>query len=147
MRLVPVAAALAALCSAPVLALAAPQSASLPMDGIVIDGPPPPEPPAMISRDAAGQATVRSIKLTAPLRVDGRLDEGGVQRVPALRRLPAGRADTWRPSTEKTEVWVMFDADHIYVAAAAGTRRRRSSGSPTSCAATPTSCARTITSA
>ena len=41
----------------------------------VIDGPPVPVAPEVITRDASGQATVRAIKLTAPLEVDGRLDE------------------------------------------------------------------------
>src|SRR5687768_13198840 len=41
----------------------------------VIDGPPMPAAPEVITRNATGQATVRAIKLTAPLKVDGRLDE------------------------------------------------------------------------
>ena len=40
-----------------------------------IDGPPAPVPPEVITRLATGQATVRAIKLTSPLKVDGRLDE------------------------------------------------------------------------
>ncbi|MCA1561308.1 MAG: hypothetical protein LC804_13950, partial [Acidobacteria bacterium] len=40
-----------------------------------IGGPPAPTAPAMIARDAAGRATVRAIKLSEPLRMDGRLDE------------------------------------------------------------------------
>ena len=42
---------------------------------IVIDGSPAPEPPETITRDARGRATVRAIKLTEPLRLDGKLDE------------------------------------------------------------------------
>ena len=41
----------------------------------LIDGPPAPIAPEVITRDASGKATVRAIKLTAPLRVDGTLDE------------------------------------------------------------------------
>ena len=37
----------------------------------VIDGPPAPIAPEVITRDAAGKVTVRAIKLTAPLNVDG----------------------------------------------------------------------------
>src|SRR5689334_19811969 len=40
-----------------------------------IDGPPAPVPPEVITRAASGQATVRAIKLTSPLKVDGQLDE------------------------------------------------------------------------
>jgi hypothetical protein len=39
------------------------------------DGPPPPVPPAVITHDASGRATIRAVRLTAPLRVDGRLDD------------------------------------------------------------------------
>jgi Domain of unknown function (DUF5916) len=84
---------------------------------VVIDGPPPPELPEMISRDVTGRATVRSIKLREPLRLDGRLDEsvyteyqpfgGFLQVAPQYNAL----------STEKTDVWVMYDAENIYVAA------------------------------
>src|SRR5262245_33081823 len=93
------------------------QQSEMSLDRIVIDGPPPPEPPEMITRDASGRATVRAIKLAAALRVDGKLDEtvyseyqpiGGFLQV-----APRYKAE----STEKTDVWVMFDSDTIYVAA------------------------------
>ena len=79
--------------------------------------PAPPIAPETITRDAAGQATVRAIRLSEPLRVDGALDEsvyatnlpfgGFIQVVPK-----AGA-----PSSERTDVWVMFDARHMYVGA------------------------------
>ena len=47
----------------------------VPAPTIVIDGSPAPEPPETITRDARGRATVRAIKLTEPLRLDGKLDE------------------------------------------------------------------------
>ncbi|MGE3513304.1 MAG: hypothetical protein AB7N65_30970, partial [Vicinamibacterales bacterium] len=40
-----------------------------------VDGPPPPLPPATVTRDEAGRATIRAVRVQAPLRVDGRLDE------------------------------------------------------------------------
>src|SRR5215217_1893170 len=43
--------------------------------GTSIDGPPPPVAPDVITRNAAGQATIRAIKLTSPLKLDGVLDE------------------------------------------------------------------------
>ena len=83
----------------------------------VIDGPPPPTAPAVVNRDAAGRATVRAIRLTTPLIVDGRLDDevyavtesvsGFIQQVPR-----EGAA-----ATERTESWVMFDADTLYISA------------------------------
>src|SRR6187402_61365 len=78
-------------------------------DGVVIDGPPPPEAPAMISRDAEGRATVQSIKLTTPLHVDGKLDESVYSEYQPfggfLQVAPKYKA----PSSEKTDVWVMYD--------------------------------------
>jgi hypothetical protein len=44
------------------------------------EGAPAPVLPDTISRDAAGHVTVRAIRLTSPLRLDGRLDEAGVPR-------------------------------------------------------------------
>ena len=42
---------------------------------LAIDGPPAPVPPEVTARSGTGQATVRAIRLTSPLKVDGRLDE------------------------------------------------------------------------
>src|SRR5882762_5171354 len=39
------------------------------------DGPPPPALPATQNRDEQGRTTVRAVRLTVPLRVDGVLDE------------------------------------------------------------------------
>jgi hypothetical protein len=79
--------------------------------------PVPPIAPETITRNGAGQATVRAIRLSEPLRLDGALDEsvysanlpfgGFIQVVPK-----AGA-----PSSERTDVWVMFDTRHMYVAA------------------------------
>jgi Domain of unknown function (DUF5916)/Carbohydrate family 9 binding domain-like len=85
--------------------------------GLVIDGPPPPEPPEMISRDKAGQATVRAIRLTAPLKVDGKLDEGVYTEYKPFGDFMQVAPQYLVPATERTEVWVMFDANYIYVAA------------------------------
>ena len=79
--------------------------------------PPAPVAPEVISRDAAGHATVRAIQLTEPLHVDGLLDEAVYQAVPAfgdfIQLVPKNGA----PATEPTDVWVMFDGDNMYVAA------------------------------
>ena len=83
----------------------------------VIDGPPPPVAPATLSRDAAGRATVRAVRLSEPLRIDGVLDEGVYEVVPPvsgfLQQLPVEGA----PATERTEAWIFFDAENVYVSA------------------------------
>ena len=82
-----------------------------------IDGPPPPLAPATVSRDAAGRATVRAIRLDEPLQMDGKLDESVYRQMqPAgdfVQQVPREGA----PATERTETWVMFDGSNIYVAA------------------------------
>ena len=84
---------------------------------MVIDAPPVPVPPAVITRDTAGRATVRAIRLTAPLRLDGTLDEGVYDDVPALSDFIQAVPNEGAPATEKTEVWVFFDDDNVYVSA------------------------------
>ena len=83
----------------------------------VVDGPPPPVPPAVISRDAAGRATVRAVRLTAPLRLDGVLDERVYDDVQALSDFIQQEPNEGVLATEKTEAWVLFDDDNIYVSA------------------------------
>ena len=84
---------------------------------VVIDGPPPPLPPETIARDSAGRATIRAIRLTTPLRVDGTLDESVYETVPAFSDFVQTEPHAGEPATEKTEVWVLFDRDNLYIAA------------------------------
>jgi hypothetical protein len=113
--LILVAAALAV--SATSLSAQTPAQQDGPFSDVVIDGPPPPDPPEMISRDSNGRATVRSIKLREPLRVDGKLDEGVYSEYQPfggfLQVAPSYKAE----STERSEVWVMYDTENMYVAA------------------------------
>ena len=83
---------------------------------VAAQDPPPPVAPAVITRDAARRATVRAIKLTEPLRIDGRLDEGiygeSIPITDFIQTLPVDGEPT-----EKTEAWVMFDSENFYVSA------------------------------
>ena len=82
-----------------------------------IIGPAPPVPPAVVSRDAAGRATVRAVRVTAPLRVDGVLDEAFYREVEALTDFVQQEPLQGAPATEKTEAWVFFDDDNFYLSA------------------------------
>ena len=86
---------------------------------VVIDGPAPPMPPAVINRDAAGRATVRAQRLTTPLDIDGTLDESFYTEVEAWSDFVQQEPDEGAPATEKTEVWVSFDERNVYVSARA----------------------------
>src|SRR5262245_52174711 len=75
----------------------------------IADGPAAPVAPEVMTRDAAGHATIRAIKLTAPLHVDGVLDEEVYQRERGfggfIQVVPRYGAE----QSERTEVWVMYD--------------------------------------
>ena len=81
-----------------------------------IDGPPPPLPPDVIRRDERRRATIRAVELPEGIRLDGQLDEQVYYTVPAITGFIQQAPDEGAPATEKTEAWIMFDADNIYVA-------------------------------
>ncbi len=78
-------------------------------------GPPAPPPPGVITRDDEGRATVRAVRLTAPLRVDGRLDEAIYGALPPIGDFIQQEPLEGPPATEKTEVWLLFDDEALYV--------------------------------
>jgi hypothetical protein len=82
-----------------------------------IDGPPLPAPPAVVARDAAGNVTIRTMRLPSPQVFDGRLDELFYTNVPAIDGFLQQDPAEGQPSEEKTEVWVFFDDQHLYVSA------------------------------
>ena len=79
------------------------------------DGPPPPVAPDVITRDANGRATVRAVRLASPIRLDGQLDEAIYTTVPPIEGLIQVEPSAGSLVTEKTEAWLTFDRDHIYV--------------------------------
>ena len=83
----------------------------------LIDGPPSPAPPETIARDAAGRVTVRAVLLDGPLRVDGVLDERIYETVPPVSDFIQQLPDAGEPATERTDAWVFYDEQNVYVAA------------------------------
>jgi len=77
--------------------------------------PAPPIAPEVMTRNDAGLVTIRAIKLTTPLRVDGQLDEEVYAREKPfggfLQVVPRYGAE----QSEKTEVWITYDERNIYV--------------------------------
>ncbi len=82
---------------------------------LMIDGPPPPVAPEVITRDERHRATVRAVRLTAPLALDGRLDEVAYTRVLPMSDFIQQEPQEGSPATEKTEAWMFFDDDRVYV--------------------------------
>ena len=72
---------------------------------------------APVRRDAQGHATVRATRLTAPLRVDGQLDEEIYRSAVPVSGFIETEPVSDRPAQERTEVWVFFDDENVYVAA------------------------------
>jgi hypothetical protein len=84
----------------------------------VIDGPAPSDQPNVMTRDPKSlKSTVRAIKLVAPLKFDGRLDDEVYGQFPGFEGMVQVAPQYSVPPTEKTEIWVMFDADQVYIAA------------------------------
>lgn len=82
------------------------------------DGPQAPVPPAVASeRDRRGRLTIRAVRLTAPLTLDGRLDDVIYQTVPSFGNFIQQDPAEGQPATEKTEAWVFFDDRNVYISA------------------------------
>lgn len=80
-----------------------------------IDGPPAPVAPEVMSRNEAGGATLRAVRVREAVRLDGRLDEPVYQAVQAITGFVQQVPDEGAAATEKTEAWILFDDENIYV--------------------------------
>lgn len=83
----------------------------------VIQGPPPPELPEMIARDAQGRITMRALRVPSPFVFDGVLEEPFYRDVKPVGDFIQQEPTAGLPATEKTEVWVFFDRVNLYVSA------------------------------
>ena len=77
---------------------------------------------ALIAAPAAAQTSidenrlaVTAVRLAAPLNVDGRLDEALYTTVQPTSAFVQTEPASGSPATERTDVWVSFDQDNIYV--------------------------------
>jgi hypothetical protein len=80
----------------------------------LLNGPPPPAPPDVIARDAEGRATIRAVRVSGPMQIDGALDEA-LYASPAMTDFVQVEPQLGDPATEKTEVWMGFDGDNVYI--------------------------------
>src|SRR5262245_38756708 len=78
--------------------------------------PADPRPQIVVNTQVAGTApTVRAVRAT--VRVDGRLDEAIYESTAPISSFLQQEPDEGAAATEKTEAWVLFDDDVIYVSA------------------------------
>ena len=70
-----------------------------------------------MNRDEEGRVTVRAVRLDDPLELDGVLDEAVYGTVPAVTGFVQLVPEPGEPATERTEAWVLFDDENVYVSA------------------------------
>ncbi len=80
-------------------------------------GPPAPKAGEAVSRDADGRVTLRAFRLAEPLTVDGVLDDPVYDQVPAADGFLQQEPNEGAPASESTRVWVLYDAENLYIAA------------------------------
>jgi len=74
-----------------------------------------PEGAAVVGRDVEGRVTVRATR--AEIDVDGRLDEPIYGSIAPITEFIQQLPDEGEPASERTEAWVFFDDDNVYVSA------------------------------
>ncbi len=79
------------------------------------DDPDAPVAPEVISRPENGRIVVRATKLAEALRVDGQLDEPVYEATAHFGDFIQTLPREGEPSTEKSDVWIFYDADKVYV--------------------------------
>jgi hypothetical protein len=62
------------------------------------------------------QIIIHAVRLTEPLRLDGRLDEDVYKTTPPITKFVQQLPNSGQPSTDRSEAWVFFDDTNIYVA-------------------------------
>jgi hypothetical protein len=82
-----------------------------------LEGPPPPAPPEVIARDEQGRVTVRANRVSSPFVFDGVLEEPFYREVAPFGDFIQQEPREGAPATEKTEVWILYDNDYLYVSA------------------------------
>lgn len=76
-----------------------------------------PEPPATYAKSSDGRITLRAIRLSEPLKLDGVLEEAVYREHTPITEFIQQEPNEGQPATERTEAWVLFDGESLYVAA------------------------------
>ena len=99
------------------------QGGEEPRETAVAEGPVAPD---SIRRDADGRATIRAVRVTGAIEFDGVLDEKVYTSVRPITDFVQNIPDHGQPASQATEAWVLFDDEHLYVAARCWDTRPRS---------------------
>ena len=84
---------------------------------IGIHGPPPPTGREVVSWDEQGRATVRATRVSEPMSIDGVLDEQFYRSTASIPNLKQSLPIPGAVPSERTETWIAFDDDNVYVTA------------------------------
>ncbi len=71
----------------------------------------------VVGRDGDGRVSVRAVRIDEDVDIDGDLNEAVYSRVEPIADFVQNLPDEGAPASEKTEVWVFYDDDAIYVTA------------------------------
>ena len=70
---------------------------------------------SVVGKDDTGRPILRAIRLTSTLAVDGKLDEAIYRSVTPASDFIQQEPKEGAPATERTDVWVFFDDDNLYI--------------------------------
>ncbi len=71
----------------------------------------------MIDRNADGRISIRAVRVNEPIKIDGELNEAVYRDIQPISDFIQQIPDEGAPASERTEVWVFFDDDNLYVTA------------------------------
>jgi hypothetical protein len=82
---------------------------------LAYSGPPAPIAPAIVARDAEGRISIRAVRLTSELNIDGQIDEAAYDGLEPISDFIQMEPAAGQPATEKTDIWLFFDQNNVYV--------------------------------
>ena len=71
----------------------------------------------VVGQDAQGRSTINAVRFDGDLVVDGNLDEDIYRTIAPITNFIQQIPNEGTPASERTEAWVFFDDDNLYVAA------------------------------
>jgi hypothetical protein len=74
-------------------------------------------PANLVDPEAVPRPEMRAAPAGMPITIDGRLDEEAWGRVSPITTFIQAQPDTGLPATERTEVRLLYDEDHLYIGA------------------------------
>ncbi|HSK08074.1 MAG TPA: carbohydrate binding family 9 domain-containing protein, partial [Vicinamibacterales bacterium] len=79
--------------------------------------PTAPAPAATVHRDGSGRVTVEAVRVGGQMVVDGLLSEEIYGSIPPIDGFIQQEPQEGLPAANRTEVWLLYDDQHIYVGA------------------------------